>query len=180
MVTFRHRVRYHSDVKAIEVRQWLKEQPASAWCQKTLRNTTKGELIVEVLHRRIWLWDKQSPTAHCWHLIVRREVNSPGTVKYNLSNAPAQTSAAKLTKMLTLERTKSWMSISCNNSELGEIVYRYPSLPLHRGGTDVRADCDFSQRGLVRSRERNYSVAVRFHTAVREHVRHDGCIVVRR
>jgi SRSO17 transposase len=95
----RHRVRYHSDVKAIEVRQWLKKQPASAWCQKTLRNTTKGELIVEVLHRRIWLWDKQSPTAQCWHLIVRREVNSPGTVKYSLSNAPAQTSAAKLTKM---------------------------------------------------------------------------------
>jgi SRSO17 transposase len=95
----RHRVRYHSDVKAIEVRQWLKKQPASAWCQKTLRNTTKGALVVEVLHRRIWLWDKHSPTAQCWHLIVRREVNSPGTVKYSLSNAPAQTSAAKLTKM---------------------------------------------------------------------------------
>jgi SRSO17 transposase len=30
---------------------------------------------------------------------VRREVNSPGTLKYSLSNAAAQTSATKLTKM---------------------------------------------------------------------------------
>jgi hypothetical protein len=48
-----------------------------------LRETTKGELVVEVLHRRVWLWDKKSPTARCWHLIVRREVNSPATLKYS-------------------------------------------------------------------------------------------------
>ena len=95
----RKRVHYHSNAKAIEVRQWLKKQPESAWVKKTLRSTTKGKLLVEVLHRRVWLWDKHSPTAHCWHLIVRREVNSPGTLKYSLSNAPDQTSAAKLTKM---------------------------------------------------------------------------------
>jgi SRSO17 transposase len=95
----RPRLHYHSDAKAIEVRKWLKKQAASAWRKKTLRSTTKGKLIVEVLHRKVWLWDKHSPTAHCWHLIVRREVNSPGTLKYSLSNAPAQTSATKLTKM---------------------------------------------------------------------------------
>jgi SRSO17 transposase len=95
----RKRVHYHSNAKAIEVRQWLKMQPESAWVKKTLRSTTKGTLQVEVLHRRVWLWDKHSPTPHCWHLIARREVNSPGTLKYSVSNAPAQTSAAKLTKM---------------------------------------------------------------------------------
>jgi SRSO17 transposase len=95
----RKRVHYHSDAKAIEVLQWLKKQPESAWVKKTLRSTSKGTLQVEVLHRRVWLWDKHSPTAHCWHLIARRELNSPGTLKYSLSNAPAQTSAAKLTKM---------------------------------------------------------------------------------
>jgi SRSO17 transposase len=95
----RKRVQYHSDAKAIEVRKWLKKQAESAWVKKTLRSTTKGKLLVEVLHRKVWLWDKHSPTVHCWHLIVRREVNSPGTLKYTLSNAPAQTSASKLTKM---------------------------------------------------------------------------------
>ena len=95
----RPRVRHHSNAQAIEVRKWVKKQPASAWHRKTLRSTTKGKLTVEVLHRRVWLWDKHSSWSHCWHLIVRREVGSPGTVKYTLSNAPAQTSVIKLARM---------------------------------------------------------------------------------
>jgi SRSO17 transposase len=95
----RPRVRYHSDARPIEVRKWLKKQPESRWRKKTLRNTTKGNLVIEVLHQRVWLWDKKSPTAHCWHFIVRREVDSPGTLKYSLSNAPAQTSVRKLARM---------------------------------------------------------------------------------
>jgi SRSO17 transposase len=95
----RPRVRYHSDARAVEVRKWVKTQPASAWRKKTLRNTTKGDLIVEVLHQRVWLWDRHSPTAQCWHLIVRREVDSPGTLKYSLSNAPVQTTVRKLAQM---------------------------------------------------------------------------------
>ena len=93
------RVRYHSDARPIEVRKWVKKQLISSWRKKTLRTTTKGNLVVEVLHQRVWLWDKKSPTAHCWHLIVRREVESPGTLKYSLSNAPAQTSVRKLARM---------------------------------------------------------------------------------
>lgn len=95
----RKRVIYQSDAHSIEVRKWVKRQPASAWRKKTLRDTTKGELVVEVLHRRVWLWDKKSPTARCWHLIVRREVNSPATIKYSLSNAAPNTSVTKLAKM---------------------------------------------------------------------------------
>ena len=95
----RKRVLYHSHATAIEVRKWVQKQPASAWRKKTLRSTTRGKLIVEVLHRRVWLWDKHSAHAHCWHLIVRREINSPGTLKYALSNAAARTSATKLTQM---------------------------------------------------------------------------------
>ena len=73
----RPRVVYQSDAHSIEVRKWVKRQPASAWRKKTLRGTTKGDLVIEVLHRRVWLWDKNSHTARCWHLIVRREVNNP-------------------------------------------------------------------------------------------------------
>jgi hypothetical protein len=32
----------------LEVRKWVKRQPASAWRKKTLRDTTKGELVVEL------------------------------------------------------------------------------------------------------------------------------------
>ena len=38
-------------------------------------------------------------TARCWHLIVRREVGSPKTVKYSLSNAPADTTPLQLARM---------------------------------------------------------------------------------
>ena len=95
----RKRVIYHSDAHSIEVRKWVKRQPASAWQKKTLRDTTKGKLAIEVLHPRMWLWDKKSPTARCWHLIVRREVNSPATIKYSLSNAAPTTSVTKLARM---------------------------------------------------------------------------------
>lgn len=95
----RPRVRYHSDAQPIEVRKWVKRQPASRWRKRTLRNATKGDLVVEVMHQRVWLWDKYSPTAHCWHLIIRREVGSTGTLKYSLSNAPAKTSVRKLARM---------------------------------------------------------------------------------
>jgi SRSO17 transposase len=95
----RPRIRHVSDARPMEVRKWVKSQPASRWRRKTLRNTTKGRLVVEVLHERVWLWDKHSPSAHRWHLIVRREIDSPGTIKYCLSNAPEKTSLIKLVQM---------------------------------------------------------------------------------
>ena len=82
----RPRERYHSNAQAVEVRKWVKMQPASAWRKKTLRDTSKGDLIVEVLHQRVRLWDKHSPNAHCWHLIVRREVDSPSTLSRHSRN----------------------------------------------------------------------------------------------
>jgi len=84
---------------SIEVRKWLQKQPASEWRPQTLRDTTRGDLRVEVIHRHVWLWDKHGPTAHRWHLMVRREVNSPATIKYTLSNADEQTSVNKLAQM---------------------------------------------------------------------------------
>jgi SRSO17 transposase len=97
--TGRPRERHLSKAHPVEVRKWIKKQPASRWRRKTLRHTTKGKLVVEVLHQRVWLWDRCSPTAHCWHLIVRREIDSPGTIKYCLSNAPERTSVVRLVRM---------------------------------------------------------------------------------
>ncbi len=38
----------------------------------------------------------EAPVAHCWHLIVRREIGSPREIKYSLSNAPAVTTTERL------------------------------------------------------------------------------------
>ena len=73
-------------------RQTTDHRPASAWQRLTLRESTKGKLQVEVVHRRVWTWDGKEAQARHWHLIIRREVKSPGKLEYTLSNAPEETS----------------------------------------------------------------------------------------
>ena len=95
----RHPTRFQSDASDLSVSKWAKQQPESAWTRHNLRDSSKGNLLVEALHRRVWLWDKKESQAHCWHLIVRREVDSPQTIKYSLSNATPSTNELKLSRM---------------------------------------------------------------------------------
>src|SRR3954468_6520700 len=69
------------------------------WTRCLLRDSTRGPLQVDIAHRRVWLWDGAEGKARCWHLIVRREVGSPTTVKYSLSNAAADTTPLQLARM---------------------------------------------------------------------------------
>ena len=71
------------------------QKPSSSWQRVTVRETTKGELIVDILHKRVWLWDGEEPSAHEWHLIVRRETDG-SKFKYTLSNAPDDTPVKRL------------------------------------------------------------------------------------
>jgi SRSO17 transposase len=81
--------------KPLRVDKWVYQQPPSAWRRVQVRDTTKGELVVDMLHQRVWLWDREEPGAHQWHLVVRREVDGSKT-KYSLSNAPEGTPLARL------------------------------------------------------------------------------------
>ena len=49
--------RLRTKVKATTAQKWAKRQPKSAWQPLKLRDSTKGEIIVEVVHRRVWVWD---------------------------------------------------------------------------------------------------------------------------
>ncbi len=81
------------------VDKWRQAQPESAWTRLTLRDATKGALQIEVLHRRVWLWDGKEAQARHWHLVVRREIDAPDEIKYSLSNAPAELSSHRLAQM---------------------------------------------------------------------------------
>jgi SRSO17 transposase len=81
---------------SVRVDKWAEAQPASSWKKVKVRESTKGTLSVEVLHRQVWLWDGQEAAAHCWHLIVRREIASPREIKYSLSNAPQGVTVERL------------------------------------------------------------------------------------
>ena len=91
--------RLKSDVKPVQVKKWVEQQAESAWQRINVRDTTKGELMVDILHEIVWLWDGKEETARQWHLVVRREIKSPHKKKYSLSNAPIATSVARLAYM---------------------------------------------------------------------------------
>jgi SRSO17 transposase len=105
------------------VDEWAKAQPAAAWQKVTVRPGTKGDLQVEALQARIWLWDGSEPSARCWHVVVTRELSSPETVKYSLSNAPEETS---LERLVWMQRQRFWIerSFEDGKSESGLADYQ--------------------------------------------------------
>nr|WP_281173726.1 IS701 family transposase [Deferrisoma camini] len=107
----------------IRVDAWVRNQPGEAWRRLSYRDSTKGPLWVEVLHRRVWVWDGRESKAHCWHLIVRRSVRNPGEIKYTLSNAPEQTSVRRLAYM---QGQRYWVERSLQEakSEVGMAEYQ--------------------------------------------------------
>ena len=84
---------------SITVEKLAKGIPPQDWTRYMLRDCTRGELRVDVVCRRVWLWDGKEERPRCWHLIVRREVGSVKTIKYSLSNAPAGTPRLQLAQM---------------------------------------------------------------------------------
>ena len=68
-------------IPPVRVDKWTAAQPELDWEKVIVRESTKGTLAVEVLHRRVWLWDGEEPAAHCRHLIVRREIASRREIK---------------------------------------------------------------------------------------------------
>lgn len=80
----------------VRVDQWAAAQPDPAWQRVAFRDSTKGTLVVEVLHRRVWLWNDKEAQAPYWHLLVRREIGASEEVKYTLSNGPETTTTKRL------------------------------------------------------------------------------------
>lgn len=85
--------------KSIRVDQWVAQQPATAWQTVTVRQTTKGELTVRVLHRLVWLWNGKEERARQWHLIVCEKIAETPQRKYSLSNAAHDTPRKRLAYM---------------------------------------------------------------------------------
>lgn len=102
---------------------WAAAQPSKLWQKVVVRPGTKGEVRVEALHDRVWLWDGSEPQARLWHLVVIREVSSRETIKYVLSNAPAEVSLKRLVQM---QRQRFWIERSFEDakSESGMADYQ--------------------------------------------------------
>lgn len=105
------------------VDEWVKAQPPEAWRKVTVRPGTKGDVRVEALNARVWLWDGSEPKARSWHVVVSRELSSPETIKYSLSNAAEEIS---LERLVWMQRQRFWIERSFEDakSESGMADYQ--------------------------------------------------------
>ena len=106
--------RLQAQTKPIRVDKWASQQPAEAWVRLSLRESTKGELQADILHEHVWLWDGFDTEAHCWHLVVRREVNAPSKLKYSLCNADFETPVFRLAFM---QGQRYWIEQALRNGK---------------------------------------------------------------
>ena len=88
-----------AQTRACRVDKWVAKQPEELWQRVKVRDSTKGKLLVDILHQRVWLWDGKENKARKWHLVVRREITSPKKKKYSLSNASASIPVKRLAYM---------------------------------------------------------------------------------
>ncbi|MCP4289412.1 MAG: transposase, partial [Gammaproteobacteria bacterium] len=110
----RQRSRLVTEVDKLRVDEWARRQPRSCWQRIVLRDSTKGVLRIEVLHRRIWAWDGKEAKARCWHLVASREIGAGKKIKYGLSNLPATMSVRQIARN---QRQRFWIERSFQDSK---------------------------------------------------------------
>jgi SRSO17 transposase len=105
------------------VDDWVQAQSPELWQKVVVRPGTQGELRVEALQGGVWLWDGNEGTARFWHVVATREIDSPETIKYALSNASAETPLEQLVRM---QRQRFWIerSFEDGKSECGLADYQ--------------------------------------------------------
>lgn len=87
---------------SLSVEAWSAAQPESAWGTVVLRQGTKGEIRVQYLHQRVYLWNGEEATARHWHLIARRTLDKngqPDEISWTLCNAAADIPAVRIVAM---------------------------------------------------------------------------------
>jgi SRSO17 transposase len=111
--------RLKAQTKPTRVDEWASQRPVEAWKRMTLRDSTKGELQVDIHHVRVWLWDGIDPEAHCWHLVVRRELNAPSKLKYSLSNADKDTpdKDTPVSRLAFMQGQRYWVEHALKNGK---------------------------------------------------------------
>jgi len=84
------------NAKPMRVDAWAERQEPTAWKRVLMRDGTKGPMHVDVLHARVWCYQRGENRAYLWHLIVTRQ---PNRLKFSLSNAAPETTAERLAYM---------------------------------------------------------------------------------
>lgn len=141
------------------VDEWVAEQPASAWQEVTTRQGTRGAIRYEVLHARVWIDAEREQPPRQWHLLVRREIDTPRKIKYTLSNAPADISLERLSY---IQGQRYWVERALqdakSHSGLGDYQVRGWLGWHHHMAIVLMACCSCSRSGCATASPRRCSV----------------------
>lgn len=92
--------RLRAHCKSVTSKQILMAHGKRRWRRVEIRDCTRGVMVAEYLHKKVWFWDgKDGTRAFRCHLIVRRTRNrddSGWVYMYSLSNAAAKTKTKRL------------------------------------------------------------------------------------
>jgi SRSO17 transposase len=115
--------KWQSDQEGIEVRTLLDSLPGGRWKTMTLRQTTRGELRVQICRLKVYVWDGESDKVKCWTLIATKSLGSNPDIKISLSNASKDTTLKRLGWM---QRQRYWIERTFEDakSECGMADYQ--------------------------------------------------------
>lgn len=88
-----------------------------------VRDTTTGVLEVDAYRCRIWVWNGEEKEARFWTLYIRRDVQSPGEIKYCLTNTSDSVPISVLAEM---EAQRFWIERAFEDakSQVGMAEYQ--------------------------------------------------------
>jgi hypothetical protein len=106
--------------RPVLVRDFVLKQGNRPWRQIAFRDSSKGPMIAEVLHRRVWFWDGEKESMpRRMHLLIRRTPKENGldwNYKYSLSNAPHRTTIQRLVYQ---QAQRFWVEQSIRDCKMG-------------------------------------------------------------
>jgi len=83
-----------------------------------IRESIRGTLSAYILQERVWVRDGEEEEAHCGHLIVRLEIDSPNKIKYRLSNV-SKDSSIELLAFMQGQRFRTSRALQDGKGECG-------------------------------------------------------------
>lgn len=89
-----------AQTRSMRVDTWVKKQSPGAWKRTAIRDSSKGKIFVDIFCTKLFgVGMARNLKPRRWHLVVRREIDSPEEIKYSLSNASLDTPSERLAFM---------------------------------------------------------------------------------
>lgn len=98
-----------SDAQSIRVDEHIAALADKKWRRVRLRSGTQGDIWTEAIAMPVWIWPQKGEgrkVCSQWTLIVTRDSETKGDIKYSLTNAESKTALRRLAYM---QRQRFWV-----------------------------------------------------------------------